>query len=212
MLKNVIVLMALCTLITVASIAQASEVSLKKFFTDVSTLQASFEQRVVDETGTTLDFKTGLFSLSRPGKFRWNYKSADEYEPLGQQIISDGNLITFYEPDLDTANQRSMNDAVTQVPTLLLVQSGENLETHFTVTDYGKTDGLTWVGLKPKDPDSGYQSLMVGFVEAQLNAIIMTDALGNETRLRLSNVVTNTELDVELFVFKPLESTDVVRR
>lgn len=209
MLRNVIVLLALGSFI---SIGRASEASLKKFFVDVSTLQATFEQSVVDETGKTLDFKRGVFSLSRPGKFRWNYKSADEYEPLGQQIISDGNVITFYEPDLDTANQRSMIDAVTQVPTLLLVQNGENLEAHFTVTDYGKTDGLTWVGLKPKDPDSGYQSLMVGFANGQLNAIVMTDALGNETRLRLSDVVTNTELDTELFVFKPLESTDVVRR
>lgn len=195
-----------------SSISLASEAMLQKFFTDVSNLQATFDQRVVDETGRSIDSKTGVFSLSRPGKFRWNYASVDEDEPKGQQIVSDGTLITFYEPDLDSAVQRSMSDAVAQVPSMLLVQSGENLETHFTVTDYGKTDGLTWVALKPKDPDSSYQSLMIGFADVQLSAIIMTDALGNETRLTLSNVVTNTKLDNALFNFIPNDNTDVVRR
>jgi outer membrane lipoprotein carrier protein len=198
------------SLLSVSSLA--SEAELKRFFIDVSSLQANFEQEVVDESGKSLDSKTGVFSFLRPGKFRWNYASTDEFEPLGQQIISDGHLITFYEPDLDSAVQSSMSDTVAQVPSMLLVQSGENIDTHFTVTDYGKTDGLTWVGLKPKDLDSGYQSLMVGFAGKQLSAILMTDALGNETRLTLSEVITNTKFARDLFTFVPSASTDVVRR
>lgn len=209
MLKKIIIAL----LITVpSSTILASEAMLTQFFKDVSNLQANFEQRVVDETGSTLDSKTGIFSFSRPGKFRWNYTSSDEYEPLGQQIISDGHMITFYEPDLDSAVQSSMSDTVSQVPSMLLVQSGENIDTHFTVVDYGKTDGLTWVGLKPRDLDSGYQSLMVGFASEQLSAIVMTDALGNETRLTLSDVVTNSKLDIKLFEFIPSDGTDIVRR
>lgn len=213
MFKKSVVTLALGLSVSLLSTGLlASEAELKRFFIDVRSLQANFEQEVVDETGKSLDSKTGVFSFLRPGKFRWNYASTDDDEPLGQQIISDGHLITFYEPDLDTANQRSMNDALSQVPTLLLVQNGANLEAHFSITDYGKTDGLTWVALKPKDPESGYQSLMVGFKQSQLSAIIMTDALGNETRLQLSDVVTNTKLSPGLFEFKPSDSTDVVRR
>lgn len=209
MLKKIIIALLI---ILPSSVTVASEAMLTEFFMDVSNLQANFEQRVVDETGSTLDSKTGVFTFSRPGKFRWNYASSDQYEPLGQQIISDGRVITFYEPDLDSAVQSSMSDTVAQVPSMLLVQSGKNIDTHFTVTDYGKTDGLTWVGLKPKDLESGYQSLMVGFAGKQLSAILMTDALGNETRLTLSDVVTNSELDSSLFEFIPSDGTDVVRR
>jgi len=209
MLKKIIYSVSLCL---ISSPAWSSEAMLTQFFKEVSTFQANFDQNVVDESGSALDSQSGIFSFSRPGKFRWNYAGTDEYEPLGQQIISDGKTITFFEPDLDSAVQQSMSNAVAQVPSMLLVQSGENLETHFNVTDYGKTDGLTWVGLKPKDPDSSYQSLMIGFAESQLNAIIMTDALGNETRLRLSKVVSNLELEPSLFKFAPSDSTDVVRR
>lgn len=211
MLKKTIILTTFALSSAVFSATSlASEAKLKQFFKEVTSFQANFEQRVLDETGKTLDTKTGVFSFLRPGKFRWNYASTDEYEPIGQQIISDGQLITFYEPDLDTANQRRMSDAISQVPTLLLVQDSTNLETHFTVIDYGKIDGLTWVSLKPRSTDSGYQSLMVGFKQSQLSALVMTDALGNETRLELSDVVTNTALNDDLFVFKPADTTDVV--
>jgi len=173
-----------------ASTAIASETMLKRFFSEVNSLQADFNQKIVDESGATLETKKGIFSFSRPGKFRWNYIGDEDYS-LGQQIISDGNLITFYEPDLETANQRSMQNALEQVPTLLLVQSGEELDEHFTLTDFGLTDGLTWVSLKPKDENAGYQGLMVGFAREELSAIILTDGLGNETRLSLSNVINN---------------------
>jgi outer membrane lipoprotein carrier protein len=204
------------TLFLIISIASsnssASEAMLKRFFAEVNTLQADFTQLIVDESGTTIEMKQGIFSLSRPGKFRWNYVNADSDYPVGQQIVSDGDVITFYEPDLETANQRSMNNALEQVPTLLLVQSGESLEEHFTISDFGLTDGLTWVALKPKSENAGYKGLMVGFTGPHLNSIVLTDALGNETRLVLSNLFNNIELGAELFEFRPTDGVDVIQQ
>jgi outer membrane lipoprotein carrier protein len=217
-LIKIMLLIVLGSSVFIASSAiYASEAMLKRFFVEVNTLQADFTQQIVDESGMTLENKSGVFSLSRPGKFRWNY-SSDNYAnddsdyPVGQQIISNGELITFYEPDLETANQRSMLNALEQVPTLLLVQSGESLEAHFNVMDFGLTDGLTWVALKPKDENAGYQGLMIGFAKEQLNSIVLTDGLGNETRLALSNVVSNSELDSSLFEFIPGDGVDVIRQ
>ena len=200
------------SLASTSSVAVASQAMLKRFFVEVNTLQADFSQQIVDESGSTLETKSGIFSLSRPGKFRWNYVNQDAEDGVGQQIISDGRLITFYEPDLETAHQRSMQDALEQVPTLLLVQSGENLQQHFTVTDFALTDGLTWVALKPKNEEAGYQGLMVGFAKQQIRSIVLTDGLGNETRLALSNVVSNSELEVSTFKFTPGAGVDVIRQ
>ena len=92
----------------------------------------------------------------------------------------------------------------------MLVQSGESLEKHFTIRDFGLTDGLTWVALKPKDENAGYQGLMVGFAKDILSSIVLTDGLGNETRLSLSNVSNNVALDVSLFEFNPSDDVDVI--
>ncbi|MFT4634988.1 MAG: outer membrane lipoprotein carrier protein [Arenicella sp.] len=211
-IKAKLIAVLIFSIASTISVAGASEAMLKRFFVEVNTLQADFSQQIVDERGTTLETKSGIFSLSRPGKFRWNYVNQDAEDDVGQQIISDGRLITFYEPDLETAHQRRMQDALEQVPTLLLVQSGESLQRHFTVTDYALTDGLTWVALKPKNKEAGYQGLMVGFAKQQIRSIVLTDGLGNETRLALSNVVSNPELEVSTFEFTPSAGVDVIRQ
>ena len=192
--------------------ANASEAVLKHFFNEVSTLQADFDQVIVDETGSTIERKQGIFSFSRPGKFRWNYMTDDPDYPLGQQIISDGSLITFYDPDLETANQRSMINALEQVPTLVLVQSGASLERHFIISDIGKTDGRSWVNLKPKDEDTSYRGLMIGFTDKTLSAIVLTDGLGNETRLTFNAVRSNAKLSPNLFAFIAGPDVDVIRQ
>lgn len=191
--------------------ALASEAMLKTFFKQVDTMQAVFTQKVIDETGMTLETSSGVFSLSRPGKFRWNYKSNDTDIPQGQQIIADGQSIFMYDPDLEQVTQRSLQDALGQVPSLLLVQSGANIDKHFMITDFGLTDGLSWVALKPKDENAGYQQLMIGFASGKLSAINLLDGLGNETRLSLLQVKTNIALNKGLFNFVPPEGVDVLR-
>jgi outer membrane lipoprotein carrier protein len=190
--------------------AEASEALLENFFANVATMEANFQQKVVDETGKTLERSSGRFYLSRPGKFRWSYRSTDPGVELGQQIIADGESIYMYDPDLEQVTQRSMQAALAQVPSLLLVQSGTNLTEHFIVNDIGLTDGVSWVSLKPIAPDAGYQLLMLGFVGGQLNTIFLLDGLGNETRLVLSEVVSNLRLESSVFEFTVPEGADLL--
>ncbi len=184
-----------------ASMSFASEANLRQFFKQVDTLQANFEQRVTDETGFSLENSSGTFSLSRPGKFRWDYRSDDADFPLGQQIIADGTYIFFYSPDLEQVTRRSLQDALSQVPSLVLVQSGSGLDEHFVLSDIGLTDGLSWVSLSPKDENASYQQLLMGFNKGVLEIIELVDGLGNTTRLSLSQVKTNIKLPGKRFNF-----------
>lgn len=201
----------LVSLSSVSAVCSASEAMLRNFFSQVDTLQATFEQRVTDESGMTIETSSGVFSLSRPGKFRWDYASVDPDLERGQQIVSNGESIIFYEPDLASASMRSFDEALQQVPTIVLVQSGEKLDDVFTITDYGLTDGLSWVALRPKSDDAGFKELMIGFDEGQLARILLTDMLANETRLRLSNVKANQPLAANVFELDLPEEVDFVR-
>jgi len=202
---------SLVLLLLLSGAGQSSEQQLAAFFAEVRTLEARFDQVVVDEFGSTLDRSSGLLHLERPGKFRWNYQSSDPDFPRGQQIYSDGKWITFYDPDLETATQKSLQTALDQVPTLALVQTGKAIESFFTITDFGLTDGLTWVSLKPKDENAAYQGLLLGFASAELRSIVLTDGLGNETRLTLADVRTNRDIKASTFEFTPDAGTDVIR-
>lgn len=194
-----------------ANYSYASEQLLSRFFQEVDSLQASFEQMVVDESGMTLEQSTGMFYLSRPGKFRWNYNNPySESGDLGQQIIADGEYIYMFDPELEQVTQRSMRDAMSQVPSLLLVQSGGQAQDHFDITDFGVTDGLSWVSLKPKAEEASYQQLMIGFANDELRSIVLIDGLGNETRLKLLRVENNINLSSKLFDFNAPDGVDVL--
>ncbi len=200
---NGVILALLCT-----PICMASEAMLRQFFEDVETLQANFEQQVTDETGFSLESSSGTFSLSRPGKFRWDYASDDPDLPEGQQIIADGEHIYLYSPDLDQVTRRSLLDALSQVPSLVLVQNGADIDQHFMISDIGLTDGLSWVALTPKDKNSSYQQLLMGFNTGVLEVIELIDGLGNVTRLTLSQVQSNIRLPSRRFKFKIPEGVD----
>jgi len=189
--------------------ANASAKMLDRFFSEVTTLEAHFDQKVFDETGFTLEESSGTFYLSRPGQFRWDYKSLDEDIEQGQQIVANGESIFMYDPDLDQVTQRSLDDALNQIPSLLLVQTGTNVDEHFIVNELGVVNGLSWVGLKPKDENAGYKQLMIGFLGEELNMITLLDGLGNETRLSLTAVKDNLELPSDVFNFVVPEGADV---
>lgn len=199
-------------LISLSFSAQGSEKLLRQFLADVSTLSATFDQRVVDEAGFVLDYARGELFLSRPGRFRWNYDSESDGQDQipGQQLVADGKSIFLYDPDLEQVTQRSMQEAINQVPSLLLVQDSATLDEFFLISDIGVTDGLSFVALKPKSEDAAYQQLMLGFNGQALSAIQLLDGLGNETQLTLSNVRSNVSLSKTLFNFDVPQGVDLL--
>ena len=75
----------------------ASDVNLLiKLLRNISTLTGEFTQIIVDEEGQELENSQGFFDIARPSKMAWKITT-----PLEQQIISDGELLWLYDPDLD---------------------------------------------------------------------------------------------------------------
>ena len=94
------------------------------------------------------------------------------------------------------------------MPSLVLVQSGADIDEHFMISDIGLTDGLSWVSLKPKDENSSYQQLLIGFNAGILAEIELIDGLGNVTRLTFSKVQSNLKLSKSRFDFKIPDGAD----
>jgi len=210
----------LCLIILLFSFkGLASESSLTQFLSATKTLKAKFEQRVLDDAGAVIDITSGHFYLSRPGKFRWDYlltplqPSQKFSEPvIGQQIVADGQSIYVYDPDLEQVTVRQFANALSQIPSLLLVYEGNDLNQYFTIEQASKEDekGILWVSLKPKSEEASYQQLRIGLREGLLAAIYLLDGLGNQTHLQFSDVQTNIKLDPSLFIFKVPEGADVL--
>jgi len=185
-------------------------IHLQKALSNLSQMKASFYQRVIGSELSVIDEGSGKFYLSRPGKFRWDY-FADDGKTLVDQIVSDGNDIYFYNLDLETVTIRSLQKAVLQVPSLVLVSDSVNLQDIFQVTELPENLGLNWFLLKPLSAEAGYDELRLGFSEGKLIAFSIVDALGQTTQLQFDDIKSDVAVTNAAFQFKVPEGADVTR-
>ena len=205
MLKRFSLLVAGLFSLSVGAVHADDAVSrLNQFVAEVSTFQAVFTQTVVDAEGNMIEEADGEFYLSRPGKFRWDYVT-----PYAQQIVADGQRIWFYDEDLEQITVKNQDEALADTPAGLL--SGKSMpEDTYNIATIAKDDALQWVELTPKDDESNYQRVQLGFDDTGLQQMLMTDAFGQRTRLLFTEVKVNPDLDAGRFDFTPPAGVDVV--
>ncbi len=206
MLKRFSLMLAGVLSLSIGSVqAEEDAVSrLNQFVADVSEFQAMFTQTVVDSEGNIIEQADGEFLLSRPGKFRWDYVA-----PYPQQIVADGQRIWFYDEDLEQITVKSQDETLADTPAGLL--SGKSMpEDAYNIMAVEKNDNLQWVELTPKDAESNFQRVQLGFDETGLQQMLMTDAFDQQTNLQFTEVKINPTLAADRFDFIPPAGVDVV--
>lgn len=176
--------------------------ALKGFLDGLSSLEAGFEQTVLDAENSRTGSFQGVFFLQRPGRFRWNYVA-----PYEQTIIADGDYVWVID-DLEQATQQTQETALRGTPALLLV-GDEPVEKHFEAVDIGQHLGMDWVELIPRDPEGAFERIQMAFLGGELNRMEMRDRYGQITRFRFFGLKRNQELSPELFRFESNDGYDV---
>lgn len=178
--------------------------SLKKFYKDTHAMRADFYQVVTDRQGQKIQEVYGQMQLQRPNKFRWDYK-----KPFEQQIISDGTSVWLYDPELAQVTVRSLSKALGASPAALL--AGEDtLDKNFKLVTAYRKGNLEWVSSNPKDSESGFNKISLGFKGESLQEMDMIDSFGHQTRIVFSHLQQNPVIDAQAFFFKPPKGVDVV--
>jgi outer membrane lipoprotein carrier protein len=94
-------------------------------------------------------------------------------------------------------------------PALLLGGSEDALEQF----DFGGTtieEITTWVRLEPKDKNSGFNRVELGFIDSELQRMVFFDSLEQTTLVSLYDVKLNEPIDAERFEFVVPEGVDLV--
>lgn len=186
-----------------AADAPSATDSLRRFFNEVRSYTARFQQVSLDEAQKPLQESTGRLWLERPNKFRWNY------DKPRQQIVGDGERIWVYDEELEQISVRPMATGLADTPALLLAGKGR-IDDAFVIKPQAEEAGVAWAELIPKHKDSGVERLRLGFEQGKLRIIEMLDGLGHTTRYTLRNVEENVKIDPARFEFVPPKGVDVV--
>lgn len=193
-------------LLGAAALAHADGVSaLQQFVTEVKSGRASFTQTVTAPDGKRKKTTTGTFEFQRPNQFRFAYA-----KPAEQLIVADGKEVWIYDPDLQQATVRQMDQALGATPVALL--AGGDLSRDFTLKALPAANGLDWVQATPRRNDSGLQSLKLGFKGRELSALEIVDGFGQQSVMQFSAVEPNAKVSAERFRFTPPPGTDIARQ
>jgi outer membrane lipoprotein carrier protein len=199
-----LLLLALLLALPVARADDSPRQKLEKFLADLQTLTARFDQQVIDTEANQVSRASGVLYVSRPGRFRWEYQG--EYP---RYILADGRTIWLVESDLEQVSQRSQKAALEGTPAGLLAERGE-LERDFSIEGLGSRQGVSWLRLVPRNPESQFEQILIGFEGEQLASLEMADHYGQVTRFRFYDLKKNVPLPEELFRFEPPPGYDIL--
>jgi outer membrane lipoprotein carrier protein len=187
------------------SAAQADEVqTLKNFFQNTTSMRAKFQQTVVDNLGRKVQEVTGTMQLQRPGKFRWDYN-----KPYVQVIVGDGKKVWLYDPDLNQVTVRSLDKVLGSSPAALLAGS-KDIDKTFDLRNIGQQGDLNWVEAVPREKESGFDKVVLGFKGNMLHEMEMRDSFGQITVIEFSGQEVNPKLNDKSFRFTPPQGADVL--
>jgi outer membrane lipoprotein carrier protein len=175
----------------------------KAFLESTKNARGSFAQSVLGKSGRKPQQSAGFFAFSRPGKFRWSYE-----RPYQQLLVSDGQKLWSFDPDLNQVTVRKLGQALGASPAGLL--SGDALEDNFVLKDGGSVDGFEFVEATPKASDGTFERVRIGFKEKLPRVMEVRDNFGQTTTLLLNQFEVNSALPADVFRFTPPKGADVV--
>ncbi len=178
---------------------------VKDYLRGLNSLQADFRQITLAADGGEMIESRGTFYLLRPNRFRWDYETPSE-----QLIVADGKRIYVYDKELAQVSHRSQKAILDGTPAQLLA-SNEPPEKYFTMRNIDRGDGRVWAELVPKTTETDVEKLQIGFVDGELDTLVMEDRFGQLTRFIFTDLDRNPQLQYAMFRFKRPAGADFLK-
>jgi chaperone LolA len=196
-------ILALCAVLAAPAHAGSIE-KLQAFVAQTKSARASFTQKVLDNKGQPIQAASGVLAFSRPGKFRWEYQ-----KPYEQLIVGDGDRLWVYDTELNQVTVKKLEGSLGSSPAALLAGSNE-IEEFYNLDAKGTKGGLDWLEAFPKNEDTMFQKVRMGFKGNTLDTMELYDHLGQVTVIRFTGIKRNPKLAADAFVFTPPKGVDVL--
>ena len=188
-----------------AATEQVAIERLTALLNQAQTISGRFSQLTLDGSGTQLQETSGEMALKRPGQFRWHTDA-----PMEQLLVSDGEQIWLYDPDLEQVTIQKMDQRLTHTPALLLSGDVSQIAESFDIT-FKEGGSVVDFILKPKAADSLFESLRLSFRNGVINDMQLIDNVGQRTNILFLGVQMNPPIPASQFTFEVPEGADVIQ-
>ena len=184
--------------------------ALTNKLSSLHSFSASFKQQVLDLNNSLIQSAEGKLDATKQGttkgKLRWH-----SLAPMEQLIVADGERIWLYDPDLLQVVVQAYPEDLARTPAMLLVGETAGLADQYEVSILKDQDQSMEFMLIPRDADSLYSRITIGFNDNTPVAMSLQDSLLQTTVIEFSNVVLNHDPEPALFHFDVPDGVDLIR-
>jgi len=175
-------------------------VLLDDFARGLDSLSAEFSQITIDSSDEVVEESEGRLYFQAPDRIRWDY-----FEPFPQVIVADGEQLWHYDESLEQVTVRPQ-PAPGDSPMLVLTRP-ELLERFYRILPSERPDQLRF---KPLADQAEIEMARLTFRDGQPATLDLFDPFGQSTRLTLSEIERNPDIDPDVFEFEVPEGADVL--
>ena len=205
LLHQIIMIKYLFTTLFVFNVVAKDINDFPKLIGKMNSAQGDFTQKVIDQNGKLVQEVFGIFYFKKPNFFRWKYT-----EPFESQIISDGELLYLYDPDLKQVVISSLDKLGGVSPAMLLV-SGD-IHNSFKLNYLKNIESRDWFQATPKDKSkSTFKSVLINFEAEKIKEMRILDNFEQTTIIIFKSLVVNNKINDEFFLFNTPENVDVIK-
>ena len=178
---------------------------LQRHYRDTNSFSAKFNE-VITTVGAPQRERSGVVSFRKPGRMRWEFAA-----PEVQTIVSDGEMLYSYDPELNQVVQTPLKQALksSSATSFLLGMGNINRDFKAAFANSIASDGLVHLLL---DSKGGGYKIEIGLDPKTYNlmTLTLTDQLGDVTKVDFSDIHNNVELPDSTFAFKTPAGADIV--
>ena len=201
-IKQLVVWLAVA-LLWVAAGARAAEddaALLSERLAAMDQFAATFHQAIAGSRGQILEKSTGEVLLSRP-HFKWVVN-----DPYPQIIVTEGDMLKVYDPDLEQLTIRPLDEALQDTPISLLTSEIVDLSERFLILRLPEVQNESEAGdtfiVSPLGSDSLFAEIRLVFETTSLSALGILDHLGQYTEIRFQvdpdRVIQSADFELEV--------------
>jgi outer membrane lipoprotein carrier protein len=188
----------------VSNAADGSE-KLHALLKEYNRFSADFVQVTLAENGREAQKTEGHLSMAKPNLFRWETQM-----PFPQEIVSDGEYLWIYDPDLEQVTQRRADSQQNSAPALILNGQVETLKQNYSIRILGDSGSDQIFELMPLGEQSNFSNIRLAFSGGVITELMLEDSLGQRTSIVFSEQQLNPELDEQLFYFRVPADADLL--
>jgi outer membrane lipoprotein carrier protein len=178
---------------------------LQRHYRDTNSFTAKFTEEIAT-VGAPKRQRQGTVSFRKPGRMRWEFS-----DPEKQTIVSDGETLYSYDPDLNQVLETPLKHALKSSSATSFLLGIGNINRDFKAAFANPPTPTGLVDLILDAKTGGYK-IEIGLDPATYNLITLTltDQLGDVTKIAFSDVRDNVELPDSNFAFNVPAGADVV--